>query len=123
MTSSMFAFFFSSRRRHTRCSRDWSSDVCSSDLFNQFANFVPSQYDKSLPNPLNPDGTLNPASLTSFGGQSFFLNGIREAGVGGFPVGNVHNSYNTVEPRFGFAYSLTGDGKTALRGGVGLFFE
>src|SRR2546422_6670763 len=28
-----FSFFFSSRRRHTRCSRDWSSDVCSSDLF------------------------------------------------------------------------------------------
>src|SRR2546429_4979871 len=27
-----FLFFFSSRRRHTRCSRDWSSDVCSSDL-------------------------------------------------------------------------------------------
>src|SRR5690606_39734534 len=26
------AFFFSSRRRHTRFSRDWSSDVCSSDL-------------------------------------------------------------------------------------------
>src|SRR3989449_8350656 len=30
-TGSKF-FFFSSRRRHTRCSRDWSSDVCSSDL-------------------------------------------------------------------------------------------
>src|SRR5690606_41094193 len=27
-----FLFFFSSRRRHTRFSRDWSSDVCSSDL-------------------------------------------------------------------------------------------
>src|SRR5690606_39326607 len=27
-----FMFFFSSRRRHTRFSRDWSSDVCSSDL-------------------------------------------------------------------------------------------
>src|SRR6266542_4014558 len=26
-------FFCSSRRRHTRCYRDWSSDVCSSDLF------------------------------------------------------------------------------------------
>src|SRR5438045_6039205 len=26
-------FFFSSRRRHTRCLSDWSSDVCSSDLF------------------------------------------------------------------------------------------
>src|SRR5438132_4672829 len=34
---SMFVFFFfSSRRRHTRSLRDWSSDVCSSDLtFNQ----------------------------------------------------------------------------------------
>src|SRR6266699_1825651 len=28
----MIWFFFSSRRRHTRCGRDWSSDVCSSDL-------------------------------------------------------------------------------------------
>src|SRR2546429_3060676 len=28
-----YFFFFSSRRRHTRCSRDWSSDVCSSDLY------------------------------------------------------------------------------------------
>src|SRR5206468_6090726 len=27
-----FLFFFSSRRRHTRSDRDWSSDVCSSDL-------------------------------------------------------------------------------------------
>src|SRR5438128_3002223 len=30
--STKLYFFFSSRRRHTRCYRDWSSDVCSSDL-------------------------------------------------------------------------------------------
>src|SRR5690606_39835740 len=37
-----YFFFFSSRRRHTRFSRDWSSDVCSSDL-----TFVPtSSYNK-----------------------------------------------------------------------------
>src|SRR5690554_7125458 len=30
----IIVFFFSSRRRHTRCGRDWSSDVCSSDLYN-----------------------------------------------------------------------------------------
>src|SRR5439155_19017427 len=30
--SFFFFFFFSSRRRHTRWPRDWSSDVCSSDL-------------------------------------------------------------------------------------------
>src|SRR5438874_9040669 len=29
---SLLIFFFSSRRRHTRSLRDWSSDVCSSDL-------------------------------------------------------------------------------------------
>src|SRR2546429_3272001 len=33
-------FFFSSRRRHTRCSRDWSSDVCSSDLARDQLDFI-----------------------------------------------------------------------------------
>src|SRR3989449_346112 len=33
-------FFFSSRRRHTRCSRDWSSDVCSSDLDPNLRGFL-----------------------------------------------------------------------------------
>src|SRR5699024_11824059 len=33
-----YVFFFSSRRRHTRSKRDWSSDVCSSDLYKS-ANF------------------------------------------------------------------------------------
>src|SRR5207249_7363894 len=32
MRDRFFFFFFSSRRRHTRSKRDWSSDVCSSDL-------------------------------------------------------------------------------------------
>src|SRR2546429_4306346 len=36
----MTLFFFSSRRRHTRCSRDWSSDVCSSDLINYTPGYV-----------------------------------------------------------------------------------
>src|SRR5436305_207524 len=35
-------FFFSSRRRHTRCGRDWSSDVCSSDLI-WFLKSLPSR--------------------------------------------------------------------------------
>src|SRR5690625_5946944 len=33
-------FFFSSRRRHTRWPRDWSSDVCSSDLGERFQTSV-----------------------------------------------------------------------------------
>jgi hypothetical protein len=94
------------------------------ERYNQFANFVGSLYDTTQPYPLNrADGTLLPSSLTAFQGQNFYLNGIREAGVNGFPVGNVQNSYNTVEPRVGFAYNIAGDGKTVLRGGFGLFFE
>src|SRR5690606_40317548 len=34
-----YVFFFSSRRRHTRFSRDWSSDVCSSDLIGHAIHF------------------------------------------------------------------------------------
>ena len=93
------------------------------ERYDEFANFVPGLYDTSLPYPVNPDGTLNPASLSNSNGQPFYLNGIREAGVNGFPRGAVKNYYFTWQPRFGFAYDLTGDGKTVLRGGFGMFFE
>src|SRR5207253_3680808 len=43
--SDVFFFFFSSRRRHTRWPRDWSSDVCSSDL-----SWVKCKDDGALPN-------------------------------------------------------------------------
>src|SRR5690606_39710543 len=49
--STSSAFFFSSRRRHTRFSRDWSSDVCSSDLIvtpNKKANSASMEYTESL---------------------------------------------------------------------------
>jgi len=93
------------------------------ERFNQFANFVAADYDTTLGNPVTAAGTLNPASLTLFNGQSFYLNGIKQAGVGGFPIGVVKNDYNTVEPRIGFAYNLGGDGKTVVRGGFGVFYE
>src|SRR5256885_847137 len=38
-----FFFFFSSRRRHTRLQGDWSSDVCSSDLYGHEAEAMLSQ--------------------------------------------------------------------------------
>src|SRR5690606_40981648 len=38
-------FFFSSRRRHTRFSRDWSSDVCSSDLAKRGDRIMPARAD------------------------------------------------------------------------------
>src|SRR5699024_12075973 len=41
------SFFFSSRRRHTRSKRDWSSDVCSSDL-QLVEHFVTSDTQQSM---------------------------------------------------------------------------
>src|ERR1035438_10595785 len=39
--SAIVFFFFSSRRRHTRCLSDWSSDVCSSDLVGAISTLAP----------------------------------------------------------------------------------
>src|SRR5664279_1767333 len=93
------------------------------ERYNQFANFVQSDYDYSTGNPVTAAGTLDPLALTEFNGQPFYLNGIREAGVNGFPRGVVQNTYRTWQPRVGFAYNATGDGKSVLRGGIGFFYE
>jgi hypothetical protein len=96
------------------------------ERYNKFANFVIGSYNTSLPNPVQADGTLNPSQLSTFaatGSEQFYLNGIREAGVGGFPRGNVENRYFTFQPRIGFTYDLFGTGKTVLRGGAGVFYE
>jgi hypothetical protein len=93
------------------------------ERYNQFANFVPSSYNTGLAYPLNTDGTLNPASLTPFNGAPFYLNGMKEAGVNGFPRGVVQNYYYTWQPRVGFAYNLPGKKATVIRGGFGMFYE
>lgn len=93
------------------------------ERYNQFANFNSSIYNTGLAYPLNPDGTLNPASLTPFNGGTFYLNGIQEAGVNGFPRGVVEDYFATVQPRLGFAFDVNGNGKTVIRSGFGMFFE
>src|SRR2546422_7028831 len=61
------AFFFSSRRRHTRCSRDWSSDVCSSDLMTVDATPPPSPAQPPPPPPPHlPPPELPPGLVAEY---------------------------------------------------------
>src|SRR5690606_39561607 len=70
---SLFLFFFSSRRRHTRFSRDWSSDVCSSDLaktaYGHLKNAQGAHFDDKLladTHVLLVTGIANPKPMASY---------------------------------------------------------
>jgi hypothetical protein len=56
-------------------------------------------------------------------GYQFYLNGIGIDGLNGIPKGLVSNHWAAFGPRIGFAYDLTGSGKTIVRGGFGIMYE
>ncbi len=56
-------------------------------------------------------------------GTQFYLNGIGIAGQNGIPNGMVKNYWTNFGPRLGFAYDISGDHKTVLRGGFGIMYE
>ena len=96
---------------------------------NAIENFEPQQY---VNNPViwstTFAGAIDPTSPgvqtpPGFGGASYYLNGMVQPGSNGVPRGMVTNDYNTIQPRVGFSYDLTGQGKTILRGGFGTFYE
>src|SRR3712207_8426652 len=106
-------FFFSSRRRHTRYWRDWSSDVCSSDLQDEWQST-----DKlKLTYGLRLDGIFfdNSDLMTNNAILALDYNG-RHIDTGKWP-----NSSITVSPRFGFTYDVFGNKSLKVRGGTGLF--
>lgn len=56
-------------------------------------------------------------------GYQFYLNGVGIDGLNGIPKGLVDNHWAAFGPRLGFAYDVTGAGKTVVRGGFGMMYE
>ena len=100
---------------------------------NRMGNFYPNLYNPAdAPIFANSSGTAiapnSPGLGTSpnpiLAGYQFYLNGIGIPGVTpGVPKGLVDNHWAAFGPRIGFAYDLTGTGKTVLRGGFGTMYE
>src|SRR6185295_12835870 len=101
----MFYFFFSSRRRHTRYWRDWSSDVCSSDLCSAVASAV-----------AQVDFAVTPTTTVAFGNvdigtsatQTFTVQNTRGGTVTG--TASVGAPFGIVS---GSPFTLVGSGTTA----------
>ena len=119
----------------------WDGIPHAYEVDNKMGNFYPNLYDPSQAATIDAQGNVcstgdpDPAcggvqspgvSTPSSGplsGIPLYLNGIGVAGQNGVPRGLVNNHWATFGPRLGFAYDLTGSGKTIVRGGFGIMYE
>jgi len=109
------------------------------DINKTFSNFFPGKYSKAAAPRIYVPGTSGGKRVAIDPGTNavapvayigLFVpnsgdpaNGMALLGVNNVPLAPYNQSALAVAPRFGFAYDLTGDGKTALRGGFGIFYN
>ena len=117
----------------------WDGAPHTYEANNRMGNFYPSLYDSSkaatfdnfdniCSGPADPGcSAASPGLGTSpnkiLAGVPLYLNGIGIAGQNGVPRGLVNNHWLAFGPRLGFAYDLTGSGKTVVRGGFAIMYD
>ena len=93
------------------------------EKYNHGYNWDPSAWNRADAPQIDVDGSKTgyPGALVPGTGNIF--NGLVQCGVNGVPVGCAQGHLFNPAPRIGFAWDPKGDGKMAVRGGYGIFFE